>query len=64
MPTIGIGTLQSLRAAGASVLAVEAGKTILVDADELADFALRSGISVVSYYDEAGQPALDAAAAA
>lgn len=60
MPTIGIGTLQSLRAAGASVLAVEAGKTILVDADELADYALRSGITVVSYYDEAGQPALDA----
>jgi UDP-2,3-diacylglucosamine hydrolase len=64
MPTIGIGTLQSLRAAGASVLAVEAGKTILVDAAELADFALRSGIAVVSYYDEAGQPALDSVAAA
>ena len=64
MPTIGIGTLQSLRAAGASVLAVEAGKTILVDADALADFALRSGIAVVSYYDEAGQPALDSVAAA
>ena len=63
MPTIGIGTLQSLRAAGAAVLAVEAGKTILVDADRLADFALRSGISVVSYHDVAGQPALDAAAA-
>ncbi|MDA1040654.1 MAG: UDP-2,3-diacylglucosamine diphosphatase LpxI [Planctomycetota bacterium] len=60
MPTIGIGTLQSLRAAGASVLAVEAGKTILVDADELANYAVRSGISVVSYYDEAGRPALDA----
>ena len=63
MPTIGIGTLQSLRAAGAAVLAVEAGETILVDADRLADFALRSGISVVSYHDVAGQPALDAAAA-
>ncbi len=63
MPTIGIGTLQSLRAAGAAVLAVEAGRTILVDADELADFARRSGITVVSFYDEAGQPALDAAAA-
>jgi len=47
------------------VLAVEAGKTILVDdADELAEFALRSGISVVSFYDEAGRPALDAEAMA
>lgn len=64
MPTIGIGTLQSLRAAGASVLAVETGKTILVDAGELADFALRSGISVVSFFDEAGRPALDADAEA
>jgi DUF1009 family protein len=62
MPTIGIGTLQSLRAAGASVLAVEAGKTILVDADELADFAVRSGITVVSFFDDAGQPAIDAVA--
>ena len=64
MPTIGIGTLQSLRAAGARLLVVEAGKTILVDASELADFALRSGITIVSCYDEAGLPAIDAAAAA
>lgn len=64
MPTIGIGTLQSLRAAGATVLAVEACKTILVDANGLADFALRSGITVVSYFDDAGLPALDAVAAA
>jgi DUF1009 family protein len=62
MPTIGIGTLQSLRAAGASVLAIEAGKTILVDAADLADFALRSGIAVVSFFDDAGRPAIDAAA--
>ena len=39
-------------------------KTILVDASELADFALRSGITIVSCYDEAGLPAIDAAAAA
>jgi len=56
MPTIGIGTLQSLRAAGASVLAVEAGRTILVDPRELADFAQRSGITIVSLFDEAGAP--------
>jgi DUF1009 family protein len=64
MPTIGIGTLQSLRAAGARLLVVEAGKTILVDADELADFALRSGITIASFFDEAGLPAIDSAATA
>jgi len=56
MPTVGIGTLQSLRAAGASVLAIEAGRTILVDPGELAEFARRSGITIVSLFDEAGAP--------
>jgi len=64
MPTIGIGTLQSLRAAGASVLAVEAGRTIVVDPEELAAFALRSGITIVSYFDDAGRPVLEADASA
>ena len=63
MPTIGVGTLQSLRAAGARVLAIEAGRTILVDADQLADFAVRSGISIASFSEEAGLPAIRAAAA-
>ena len=58
MPTIGIGTLQSLRAAGASVLAIEAGRTILVDPDELADFAGKSGITITSFFDEAGAAGL------
>ena len=56
--TIGIGTLQSLRAAGASVLAIEAGRTILVDPDELADFAGKSGITITSFFDEAGAAGL------
>jgi DUF1009 family protein len=62
MPTIGVGTLQSLRAAGARVLAIEAGRTILVDADELADFALRSGLTIASFCDAAGLPAIRPAA--
>jgi DUF1009 family protein len=64
MPTIGVGTLESLRDAGATVLAVEAGRTILVDAAELADFASRSGITIASFFDAAGHPALEDAAAA
>jgi DUF1009 family protein len=64
MPTIGIGTLESLRLAGATVLAVEAGRTILVDAPQLAEFAAASGITVASFFDAAGSPILEAAAAA
>jgi DUF1009 family protein len=62
MPTIGIGTLESLRAAGARVLAVEAGRTILVDRERLAEFADRAGITMVSLCDRSGEAALDAAA--
>jgi len=62
MPTIGRGTLESLRAAGATVLAIEAGRTILVDPSELAEFACRSGITIVSVCDDAGSPRLRTAA--
>ena len=59
MPTIGIGTLQSIRAAGARVLAIEAGKTILVDRDQLTGYAARCGITIVSCFDVAGVPLLE-----
>ena len=59
MPTIGIGTLQSIRAAGGRVLAIEAGKTILVDRDQLTGYASRCGISIVSCFDVAGVPLLE-----
>lgn len=62
MPTIGIGTLQSLRAAGARVLAIEAGRTILVDVDRLVEFTARSGLTIASFYDAAGTPAVRALA--
>ena len=52
MPTVGIGTLESLGAAGARVLAIEAEKTILVDAPAL-DFAERKGITIASFPDRA-----------
>ena len=64
MPTIGIGTLESLAAAGARVLAIEAGRTILVDRDELARFARAHGITIASVCDAAGEAALDVPAAA
>jgi hypothetical protein len=61
MPTIGIGTLESLAAAGARVLAIEAGRTILVDRDRLAEFAIAHGITIASVSDAGGEAALDSA---
>lgn len=59
MPTIGIGTLQSIRASGGKVLVIEAGKTILVDREQITAYASRCGISIVSCYDVAGVPLLE-----
>ena len=64
MPTIGIGTLESAAAAGARVLAIEAGRTILVDRDRLAEFAIAQGITLASVCDSGGEAALDSVRAA
>ena len=53
MPTVGIGTLESLAAAGARVLAIEAEKTILVDGDRIFGFAGERGITIASFPDGA-----------
>lgn len=47
VPVIGPRTLESLRTARAGVLAVEAGRTFVMDRDELIAGANESGISVV-----------------
>ena len=54
VPTIGRGTLETMVEAGASVLAVEAGKTILLDQAEVIAFADRHKLIIVSLLD--GQP--------
>jgi DUF1009 family protein len=48
VPTIGVGTLQSLAKAGGRVLAVEANKTILVDQPEVIQFANQHGLVLVA----------------
>ena len=63
MPTIGAGTLDALAAAGAAVLVIEAGRTILVDAPDLAARAAAAGITIASCCDAGGLPALRDAAA-
>jgi DUF1009 family protein len=48
VPTVGVKTLRTMRAAGASVLAIEADRTILLDGDDFRDFARRQGLSIVA----------------
>jgi hypothetical protein len=61
VPTIGIGTLETLAAAGASVLAIEADKTIVVDAEEVAAAAQRHRICVVAISADSIENFADAA---
>lgn len=48
VPTIGLWTIETMAAAGASVLAIEAGKTIIVDEPEVIALADRHGMAIVS----------------
>jgi DUF1009 family protein len=48
VPTVGVHTVESLHQAGGRVLAIEAGKTILVDQDETVRLADRHGITIVA----------------
>ena len=48
VPTVGKQTIESMREAGARVLAIEAGRTILIDEVETIALANRLGIAIVS----------------
>lgn len=48
VPTIGLRTVQQLVAAGGRTLAIEAGRTIMVEREETMAFAYRHGLSIVS----------------
>ena len=48
VPTVGVTTVENLRAAGARVLAIEAGRTILLDQDEVIALANRLGLTIVA----------------
>lgn len=48
VPTVGLGTIQTMRAVGARVLAIEADKTIVLNADEVTALANSHGISVIA----------------
>jgi UDP-2,3-diacylglucosamine hydrolase len=48
VPTIGLGTVETLQAAGGKVLAVEAGRTIFLDQSEVVEYADRHGLVIVA----------------
>jgi UDP-2,3-diacylglucosamine hydrolase len=48
VPTVGTRTIESMRAAGATALAIEAGRTILLDEAATVDLADRYGITIAS----------------
>ena len=53
VPTIGVGTIQTMKDAGASVLAIEANRTIVLDRDELVRMANRHGIAIIAIEKDA-----------
>src|SRR6185436_2226179 len=48
VPTVGVRTLQTMVSAGARVLAIEGGRTILLDDDDFRRFAARHKLTVVA----------------
>lgn len=48
VPAIGVDTIRTMSAAGARVLAIEAGKAIVFDREEMIKLADRQGISIVA----------------
>ena len=48
VPVIGIGTVETMIAAGASCLSVEAARTLLFDRETLLERANRAGIAIVA----------------
>lgn len=56
VPTIGMGTLENIVQAGGAVLAIEAGRTIIIDEPQVVEFANRQKLCVVAL-DADGQSA-------
>lgn len=63
VPTIGRDTLAAICQAGGRVLAIEAGKTILLDREEVIEFANRNGLVLVALENAGAKPACPPTAA-
>ncbi|MBX9654631.1 UDP-2,3-diacylglucosamine diphosphatase LpxI [bacterium] len=55
VPTIGISTIETMKKAGGSCLAIEAGRTIILDAEQTIARADNHGIAIVSLTAEEAQ---------
>jgi DUF1009 family protein len=51
VPTIGLTTIENLHKAGARILAIEAGKTIVIDQDDVVAQADRLGLTIIALPD-------------
>jgi DUF1009 family protein len=49
VPTVGVTTIENLRRAGARCLAIEAGRTIVIDQEEVVALADRYGLAIVAF---------------
>ncbi len=47
VPVVGVSTIEAMRAAGATVLSVDAGKTLMIDGEAIARAADAAGIAIV-----------------
>lgn len=52
VPTVGLETIQTMHEAGARVLAIESGETIMLGQTEVLDLANKLGIAIVSLHAE------------
>ena len=48
VPTVGVGTINSIHKGGGKVLAIEAGRTIMIDQKETIDLANKVGVSIIA----------------
>jgi DUF1009 family protein len=47
VPVVGVSTIDAMKAAGATILSVDAGKTLMIDGDAIVRAADEAGICVV-----------------
>jgi hypothetical protein len=47
VPVVGVSTIDAMKAAGATVLSVDAGKTLMIDGDEIVNAADAANICIV-----------------
>ena len=53
VPVVGVSTIEAMKTAGATVLSVDAGKTLMIDGEAIAAAADAAGISIVGRHADA-----------